>query len=397
MDASTWNTLRLAILIFVLLLFMALNFLLYPESMMSGRGYRYLLIPILVCIGMILSGAYYIQYIYGLKQYKNALQYFLAVLFGFNYPYLRVRDGEKQVDPDEENLIDIMGGPGILVIQPGSAVLLESYTGAVRTLAAGRHFITRQERIKAVFTLEEQSKRAEKLSAITRDSILVDAREVRYRYRLISESEHAASSARAISSPYTFSAEAAKNMVYNRVMNDREIVSWQYGIENAINSGITDYISAHTVDELTAPVESGTDPRSEIQGRIKFGSVRERLRERGAELIWIDIGHFDVADKQVAEQRVSTWQAHWAVEADAARTRADAQRLIYREMGRAKGQVDMLNSIVDALKDFESSENPQLHMRKVALVRIAQLIDAMRDQVHDSEPEALPSGGERFH
>ncbi|MBN2550586.1 MAG: hypothetical protein JXB15_15585 [Anaerolineales bacterium] len=393
MDASTWNTLRLVVLILVLLLFISLNFLLYPQSSLSGAGYRYLLIPILVCIGMILSGAGYIQYTYGLKRYSHALQYFLAVLFGINYPYLRVRDGVKQVDLDEENLIDVIGGPGILVIQPGSAVLLESYTGKVRALGSGRHFITRQERIKEVFTLEEQGSRVEKLSAMTRDGIQVDAREVRYRYRLIREGEPSASVSPAMHSPYAFSEQAALNMAYNRVMNDREVLSWQSGIENAINSGITDYISAHTVDELTAPEESGIDPRSEIQARIKFGSVRERLLERGTELIWIDIGHFDVADKQVAEQRVSSWQARWAVETETARTRTDAQRLIYREMGRAKGQVDMLNSIVDALKDFESSEDPQQHMRKVALVRIAQLIDAMRDQVHDTEPEALPGGG----
>jgi hypothetical protein len=128
-------------------------------------------------------------------------------------------------------------------------------------------------------------------------------------------------------------------------------------------------------------VVKGRDPRQEIYDRLMGESTRKRLRERGAELTWIDVGHFDIPDKQVAEQRVAAWQAKWIGDAKIVRAYGEAQRTTYQELGRAEAQAEMLMSIVHALEDIGSQGDQQQHLRKVVLARIASLLDGMRDQV----------------
>lgn len=91
-------------------------------------------------------------------------------------------------------------------------------------------------------------------------------------------------------------------------------------------------------------------------------------------------------EKQVAEQRVSTWQTRWAGNANLVRAYGEAQRLAYQELGRAEAQAELLMSIVHALEDMEKQGDSRQHLRKIVLARIAGLLDAMRAQV------ALPEG-----
>jgi hypothetical protein len=387
-DSPTWGLIRLFIIGLAVLLFMSLDFLFYRLSTLPGMGLRYVFLPVIVILLLFIAGIRYIKFAYGLKSIEQATTYFLALLFGFGYPRLVVRDGEKQTRPGVENLLDVVGGPGYLVIQPGNVVVVENLSGFPKVLGPGRRFITRLESVKEVVYLEERGARVEKMSALTKDGIPVEVKEVRYRYRILRDPVQEGDSGTTTHSPYLYSEDAVLNNVYNRVMNDQGVATWHTGINTAIESGITDYISMHFVDHLTAPVGQGRDPRSEIYERLRSGSVRGKLRVRGAELVWIDIGHFDVPDKQVAEQRVNTWQAKWIGNANIVRAYGESQRLAYQELGRAEAQAEMLMSIVHALEDVGSQGDSQQHMRKVILARIARLIDAMREQ----ETRALGEG-----
>ena len=223
------------------------------------------------------------------------------------------------------------------------------------------------------------------MGATTKDRIPVELKDVRYRYRLARDPQMSPGPSFAASSLYNFSEEAVLRMAYNRNVNAVEVVSWHFMVNNAIDTALSDYIQQNFVDHLTAPVSEGHDPRAEVYKLIKSGA-RGRLFERGAELTWIDIGHFNIPNKQVAEQRVSSWQAKWVGDANIVRAYGESQRVTYQELGRAEAQAEMLMSIVHALEDVGGDkENSQQNLRRVMLARIASLLDGMRNQVRDTD------------
>jgi hypothetical protein len=119
----------------------------------------------------------------------------------------------------------------------------------------------------------------------------------------------------------------------------------------------------------------------------------DNLRKRGTELSWIDIGSFEIPNKQVEQQRLSTWQAEWMGNARLARSYGEAQRLAYQEIGRAEAQAEMLISIMHALSDVNLRGGTRQSLRDMILVRTAQLLEAMGESV-PKEAKTLPEAPE---
>ncbi len=387
-DSPTWGLVRLVMIGASLIAYLALVILLYFASNMEGLGVRYWLVPPLVFAGVMLGSVRFIKYAYALPTMQLATQYLLAVAFGMSYPALVISDGKKQISEKSHNLIDLVGGPGYLIIQPGNVVVLENLKGYPRVLGPGRHLISRLESIKEIASLEEQNAQVEKMSGVTKDGIPVDVKDVRYRYRLLRSEATQHAPVFAPINLYSFSEEGVLNMAYNRSVNANGVTSWHFNVNSQIDTAVGDFIQQHSIDYITAPVSYGHDPRHELYERIQHGSVKGNLRARGAELMWIDIGHFEIPDKQVGEQRSSTWQAKWIGDAHVVRAYGESKLLTYQEMGRAEAQTEMLMSIVHALQDVGAESDSRQHLRKVTLARIASLLDGMREQIRESESES---------
>ena len=377
----------LFVLVAAVVVFVLLNAVLFPLSTLPGPGWRYWLIPPLVFVFSLLAGVRFVRSAYSLPSLRTALRYLLASLFSFDYPVLVIADGKPIADElGGLDLVQAVGGPGYLHIQPGNVVLLEGLDGRLRVLGAGRHFITRLERLKEVLNLEERYAHIEKIAATSRDGIEVVARDIRYRYRLDSGRSAESGLGRTPENPYPYSEQAVVLAVYNRTMGDSGLGEWHTGVNGAVESLIADYIRQNLVDHLTAPINQGEDPRGEIHRQFLSQAGRARFQEKGAELLWIDIGHFETPEKQVAEQRVNTWQARWKGNANVVRAYGESQRLVYEEMGRAEAQAEMLMNIVHGLEDVASRGEPRQNIRTLYLARIAQLLEAMGKQ------QALPPG-----
>jgi hypothetical protein len=292
-----------------------------------------------------------------------------------------ISDGKAQTDSGQEHLILKIGGPGYLVIQTGNVVLLEDLSGKVHVVGAGRHFISRSESIKEIACLEERFAHIERLSATTKDGIEIVVRDIRYRYRLCGDLNMNSDAGRQSDNRFSFSEEAVIQMTYNRTLAQNGIGTWHMGVNQVVEAVITDYIRQHPVDSVTAPQTQDIDARGDIYREFYSQSGRNRFREKGAELIWIDIGHFETPEKSVIEQRVNTWQARWLGNADVVRASGEAQRTASQELGRAEAQAEMLKNIVQSLETVgEPGGSRQQNMRALYLARIAQLLDAMSTQ-----------------
>lgn len=387
LSPGVMGMLWLLVLVAATAVFALLDVVLFRLSTLPGMSWRYWLIPPVILVFLLLTGARFTRVAYSLGDLSSGWRSLMASLFSFDLPILVIADGKPLIDSlGEPNLIQSIGGPGYLHIHPGNVVLLEGLDGQLRVLGAGRHFITRLERVKEVFSLEERYAQVETIAATSRDGLEVVARDIRYRYRLDSGRQGDVGLGRTPENPYPYSEQAVIQAVYNRTLDTSGLGEWHTGVNAVVESLIADYIRQNLVDHLTAPIIDSEDPRGRIRKQFFSDDGRARFREKGVELLWIDIGHFETLEKEVAEQRVNTWQARWMGNATIMRAYGESQRLAYEEMGRAEAQAEMLMSIVHGLEDVAAKGEPRQNIRALYLARIAQLLEVMGKQ------QSLPPG-----
>jgi len=358
---------------------------------------RYLLAPFIAALIVFLYGARYIQDVYELKQFSTAFHYFMSSIFGFpRYFELLIIDGKQEETPDEENPLEVVGGPGYVVIAPGNVVLFARLTGPADVRPAGRHFISRFERISAIVSLEEQVGEID-CKATTKDGIPVVARHVRFRYRLYPGRRYSGPAGRAMVDPYPFSVKAILDMAYNRNVRPDGLMTWAAAINLIIDNAITGHIARSTFDQLISPAMVSQNPdgimREIVQEALFSSRTRTQFRNFGAELLFCDIGHFAVRDDThsdteksinqiIQEQKIANWKVYWVGMANKTRVDAEAQRQAFQELGRAEVQAEMLMSIAHGLEDagFKDADGSLENLDKIILLRTAQIIDALSEQ-----------------
>lgn len=359
-----------------------------PTTLFGNWGLRYLIWPGVVVMFLLIAGARYVQVAYGLNKFSSAFSYLTAWMF-FSAsgegscppmaPHVEVMEGAKKVQHDDDNIVEIIGGPVCLVVHPGNVVLVENLLGGFRVFGPGRHFISRTETVKEVMDLDERDVQGEEISAMTKDGIPVKVRDVRYRYRLWQDPDTHSYVGGARDNRFVYDSDAVRDMTYNRLIGEDGIASWDFGVQKDIENAIKVYIQNHFVDHLTAPIVYGNDPRGDIYKEVHSEFLRKKLRLRGAELTWIDIGHFEVQFAEIDDQRVDAWQAKWIGDAEMARALGESRRAAYLELGRAEAQAEILTSIMKGLEDIQPSSETKQQMRAIYLARIAQLLDVMRN------------------
>jgi hypothetical protein len=374
-------------------------------------AFRHMILPLSVFVGILWLGARYVDDIYELHSRRLALRYVLAVMFSLRLPFLLIENGRRSIPPNVTNLLDVIGGPGFLVVRPGNAVLLESLRAPSSARADGFHFISRYDTIKEIVSLEDQHGFIERTAATTKDGIEIVVRDVHYRYRLKTGRRFGDYATRQALEPYPFSIQAIRNMAYNRSVRSNGLTPWHAAVELAVDSGITDYIKEHLFDHLTAPRDADGDPRKKIREGMLGSGLRERLRNVGAELLWFDIGHFSVSEREiemypaeperlrplrevVSEQRVETWGAKWLGSATLSRSHGEASRLAYQELGRAEGEAVMLDSIINALAEARRtipSGDPKKQLKAIVMSRTAQTLESLAEaERRRAQPGQLP-------
>lgn len=344
---------------------------------LSLETLRYLFMPVVTLGIAFMFGAHYIKDIYDLPSYKTALQYLFASLFGFMFPFLRVSDGKAVVGLNETNPLEAIGGPGYLMVSPGNAVLFERLRHPSSVRGPGVHFISRFEKLKEIVDLRDQHGYIEKIAAMSKDGIVVTVHDIHFRYRLWGGRRMGGNTGRSPNEPYPFSVQAVRNMVYNRLVFDGKVGSWDRAIQTAFEGEIQAYIRNNLLDTVTAP-DSNADPRQAIKDKINDRSLRDRLRLLGAELVWFDFGHFSFEDPAVEEQRIRTWSADYAGEADVFRSMGEGQVQAQHELARGEAQAELVMALVHSLHESGLSDTAYGdEFAKLFLLKTAQVLESM--------------------
>lgn len=366
-----------------------LDFIAFIVYVFNWQNLRYAFPIIGALISVLLAGAFYVKDIYNLKQIPDALRYVLSSMFAVHYPQIRIDNGQKEIARKETNLIDAIGGPGYALIQPGNAVLFSKLRQVSRNIITQSVLMTRFETIGPVTNLDDQDGYVEDMQVISRDGIQIRVRDIRFRYRILSETVDGRPVVRSEQNPYPFSRRAFIDLSYYLAVNEQGLVSWGQSVKGVVLGVIEDYIASHTVDYLTAPRNYQRDPRQEVIELIFGPGLTAALRNAGTKLLWVDIGHFDIIAEDVDRERINLWAADWEGDAEVMRAESEAKRMAYQELGRSEGQAEMLMGIAQALQSIDLNANHAQNVRHVLLARTAQILEAMRD----NRPENPQSGG----
>ena len=345
--------------------------------------FRYLLAPLSTIILVIFVSGFYIRDIYALPYLSTAFRYLLSSMFGFFYTAIEIDGGSIQ--EEEESVLENIGGPGYVLIQPGNAVIFRDLVQHSSIALPQRYFMRPFERIGTIANLDEQQGYEEEISAVTHDGIQVTIRDVNFRYKLISDKEEGKELQRSPQNPYPFSQAAIMNMAYNRAVTDQGQETWHRGVQRTLVGVMTDFISSNNLDHITAPRQPGEDPRRELRNQLFAGRVRDALRGLGAELLWIDTGHFDIrefddlANENVDQQRFAFWATRWIGNDNRLRAIGNAQRIALQERGRSEAQAELLKNITESMRGVTLLPNSADNIRKLLLIRTAQILEGMRD------------------
>lgn len=343
------------------------------------QGWRFMVFPLAGFLGAFLLAGNYIRLVYQIESYRLAFQKLAAALSGFFLPRMRVANGVVEDDPEQEALINSTGGPGILLVDRGNAVMLEHLTEPTRVVGGGSHFISRFERVRDTFYLGDQESQIAPFTAATKDGIEVSIRSARYRYRIMSNRKPGDFSQRTTSQPYPFAAAGVWRAAYRRAVRREGLTPWPEAVRLAFDGGIRDYITRHLFNEVKAPDFLDPNPRNKISDDLLAQDTRQRMREIGAELLWFDVGHFDPVLDGVDEQFAQTWGAWWRGRADFELAFADAKRLSALERGRAEAQAEMLQTIIETLNTAAIGADDPARVRELVILRMAQLLDGLSD------------------
>ena len=378
----------------------------------SWQTARYLLVPLTGFLIVFVSSAFYVRDIYHLPGWFRAFHYVFASLFGFFYPIAHVDGGKiDDEDPDDEkdiedkNLPRAIGGPAFVRIQPGNAVAFRDWWGERRIATNRLYFMRPFEMIARVVSLEDQHGHIDEQAGTTRDGIRVRLRKIDYRFCVLRpeqrltdfprlrRGERSPTVPRDPRQPFPYSEAAITSIAYTFSVSDRGVDRWHEVVQRAVGGALSTFISTHDLDYLTAPREDGKNPRRELRVELFAPAVRDGLRRLGAELHWMDIGHFDVDEPRddphqdpVDQTRTKFWAAGWIGSAKTIRTYGEARHIIYQELARAEAQAEMIMSITDALRNVSFGPDRADTLRQIFLARTAQILEALRDTAQNREP-----------
>lgn len=365
---------RIPISIILTSIWIIANGIIFRMTILPGSELRYLLIPFFLWALVLLIGIRYVQRSLNFSKPTKSLKFIAACMLGISLPELIVQDGIVLAADGNENTLITIGGPGKLHIQTGSAALVEDCRGGIRVLGAGEHFISRYETLNECTHLEERYQPIDYLTTRSKDGIEVAAKDIRYRFRISSEGIAGRSGLHRPEVVYRFSEGALKRFVFGRAQADSSNRTWDEDIRILVEAVILNFIQRHQVDYLIAPGFQSTDPRAELYKEFSSEEGKKKFLDLGAELTWIDIGHFETPEENVAQQRVATWQAKWQGNEYLLREYSEAEKL-----GHTEALEEVLRNILDGLEAIGPPGDGTENLQPLYLARIAQIIDALKD------------------
>ena len=296
-------------------------------SFMSPQVLVFVL-PVLLAILMSFHlGARYLADLFELESTIIAYRYLLGSVLGLRYPLLTIDSGDV-AGLDQQNPLLRIGGPGYLKLHLGFAAVFETMEGQPRIYGPSsghsRYFVQGFERLRDVIDLRDQLREVDEVRAVTKDGIVVYARDVQIVFRAFS------SYRRNDDGTYQADPRSMLNLAYGGIADKAGLPRWTETLPSIAERELTGYVAARTLEEFLAlPSDNGQNamkvhiPRRELTASFHTQERKERLRDLGLELVWLGVGTWEVRDDQIpsTDLEIAAGQTLTGVARDDARAR----------------------------------------------------------------------------
>jgi hypothetical protein len=390
-DGRFLGILRLTIFVVIPSLFFILVSWWSIFGAISNVFRQVILIYFFALISAFAASVAYIKDIYEEETDRIPFRHFVACFFGLFIPKIKISN--RIQDSAWKEMVEKIGGPAILNIEAGYAVLTETLTSPAHIYGQGsRHFISHQERVYEIIDLHEQEGSIPKVTAWTKDGIEVTAANVKFNYRLWdSQWERYRSDQAKVKNPFPFSKEAIHNYVYNRFVSvdehgKQKSFSWPSVVSGRIQGIIRDYITERRLDDVIASreYEQKNNPREEIRDIAYQPRFEASLRTIGTTLRWWDPGEFrSLGD--IESQFLSNWSVDFKSNVRLNQAYGEAQKQAYEELGRAEAEAELLMSIIHALDGIKFASDKTQTLQNLILMRTAQVIKALNTPAEEKK------------
>lgn len=360
----------------------------FLRSLQPGMLFSVLLrqVTFYVTLAGLLLGVYvasrYLQDVFAIPTFWQALRYLFVLIVRLFHPRLNVDDGEIRPQGGFHLLRDV-GGPGFLSVQQGNAVVLEDAMGRPRPCDPGSYYVAPFERVLQAISLEVQMVDLQPLRAITLDGIAVEVRDAHFAVRIRSGRADSEAAQQEAQTAHPTVGSALLHSYYNRTVGSGGVTPWERATALAVDNAITGFIQSHRFDDLIAGgerTEGGGQrtafSREEITRRLNTPATRARLRQVGAELVWVDIGEFHVLDERVDAQLVENYGVPWEGVANVNLAREGAERWATIEASRAQAQAELLQDILEIFNSAGIKEATPEEMEALLFSRVTQFLEA---------------------
>lgn len=314
---------------------------------------RHLLPPLIAMYVARRIGANYVRDLLELPDAQTANDFLGPALEGVGYREVTVRAEGPTPDEQLSPLIKI-GGPGYIRVTAGNAVVLERYGRPSDAFGQGTHFIHHFEQLRDVVDLRDQYRRVETFEARTKDGLKVTVHNLEVAFRLLMRTRQ-----RTESDQYPFLRSAARLVAYDRLVRRDpaglpRAEQWTEAVTRLVVERVQQYINNCYLDDLIH--SKAHDPREHIKLTIKQllegNESRAQLAKRGVDLLWVSLGHIGLPEAAL-NQRITTWQSRWQVDAERTLAQSEADRLRRMEYARTLTRLEIIQKMTEAAERGE--------------------------------------------
>ncbi len=293
----------------------------------------------LVPYGHIAANSMYSQY----EQYKGheteAAQSAISILLGINRGTWVVSDGKAELHGDPGGSLARFGGPGVLIVQEGHAVILERSGRLSRVVGRGITWLEPFERISMIVPLYAHAEKITVEQVATKDKILVEEFEVLVFHRIDPGPEDE----QIQDGIFSYNEQKLLKEVWSPGGGD-----WRGGVKSVSESAVRDVVGRFDLEEI---VPMSDQFRDRFKETLKQTINRITQRAMGVEAIAVDIGQIK-APEEARKRLLEKWLADWSIriaqsEREAMIRKGEAEAVIMRikEVAWAEAQRHIIEQI----------------------------------------------------
>jgi regulator of protease activity HflC (stomatin/prohibitin superfamily) len=334
-------------------------------------------LAILLPIGYFGSRVMYGEY----KDYKGhegeAIYSAISVVLGISKGVWLVREGKNEVLHPPAGGLARFGGPGVLMVQEGHAVILERSGQLSRVVGRGVTWLQPFERVSMVIPLQTRGEHVIVKQVATKDRILIEE----FEFWAFHKVDQGPEEMRIQSGQFAYNEDILLKKIW--VMGGDD---WSGAVQALSGTAARDVVGRYDLEEVVAIAD---------QFRVDF---KEALRQQinrvakdfmGVDVIAVDIGKIKVpedAEKRLLAKRLADWDVRIAESRKAealTKGEAEAAVLLAIETARARAQSKMIGAIQEALAGGPSP------MAGPVLIIILRFIEAMEKMADDPSAKVL--------